>query len=141
MDMAAVIRELRAELQRVEVEIRRQVRLDAAGQWAAPSVAETKPVRDSPGSEDDELVAYVAYAIWLSAPFRGISPEEALQSALRMIGRRAPKRACIRASRSNLQNTARRLLPGVRSDVAERGVFVGQVWPTFDIVIWPASMV
>jgi hypothetical protein len=102
MDMAVVIRELRAELHRVEEEIRRQVRLDAAGHRAAArSVTETKPVRDSPVSEGDELVAYVAYAIWMSAPFRGVSPEEALQSALGMIRRKALKWPCTRASRSD----------------------------------------
>jgi hypothetical protein len=44
------------------------------------------PIRRSiPMSESDELVATVAYSLWLSSPFRGGPPEHAFMTALRLV--------------------------------------------------------
>lgn len=36
-------------------------------------------------SESDQLVAHVAFCLWLSSGFRGASPEAALFTALRLV--------------------------------------------------------
>jgi hypothetical protein len=41
--------------------------------------------RNIPVSESDELVATVAYTLWLSSPFRRGPSEQAFMTALRMV--------------------------------------------------------
>jgi len=43
------------------------------------------PIRPTLVSEADELVADLAFTLWLSSPFRCGPPEEALWTALRMV--------------------------------------------------------
>ena len=47
--------------------------------------------RNDPASEADELVADIAYTLWLSSPFWCGPPEEAFMTALRLVrGKSAP---------------------------------------------------
>jgi len=43
-------------------------------------------------SDPDKSIAELAYKLWLSSPFRGKSPEEALLAALEIVKAKAPAR-------------------------------------------------